>query len=215
MGLREEKKQRTRMQVLEVAEAMFRERGFEGTPMREIAAQIRLSPQTVYNYFPSKEALLTAIFARRMLGMAEAAERLRTTFLASDEPPGDSVERFLQLVRWGLRALDQDRDFMRVVYLHAMAVRGAVVASGASRGDQMLIAEQEANYAVLERIFDGMQEAGALRTDVAPREIAELYVLIFSDRVTRWLAAGDSDVEALEAAVIGSLEILLRGVRAC
>jgi AcrR family transcriptional regulator len=213
MGLREEKKQRTRLRILATAEAMFRKRGFEATLMREIAARLRISPQTLYNYFPAKESLLTAIFAQRLRDMAVAAERLRVEVLESDIASGDSVDRFLDIVRQGLRALDDDRGFMRMVYLNAMAVRGAV-AAGTARGDADFEAAQAANDRVLERIFGGMQHAGRLRADVAPREIAELYVLLFSDRVTRWLASGDGDVEDLENRVIGSLGILFRGLGA-
>jgi len=213
VGLREEKKQRTRLRILATAEAMFRKRGFEATLMREITARLRLSPQTLYNYFPSKQSLLTAIFAQRLRGMAIATDRLRVEVLESDAAPGDPVDRFLELVRRGLRALAEDRDFMRVVYLNAMAVRGAA-AVGGGRADADFEAEQAANHRALERIFGGMQQSGRLRADVAPGEIAELYVLVFSDRVTRWLAAGDGDCEDLEARVLGSLEILFRGLRA-
>jgi AcrR family transcriptional regulator len=181
--------------------------------MRELAARLRLSPQTLYNYFPSKEALLTAIFAQRMRGMAAAAERLRVEFLAADGAEADPTERFLELVRWGLRGLAEDRDFMRVVYLHALAVRGGAWAGPDSRADEALQAEQEANDAVLARIFEDMQESGVLRSEIEPRELTELYVLVFSDRVARWLASESNDVAELERRVIGGLEILFRGAR--
>ncbi len=63
-------------------------------------------------------------------------------------------------------------------------------------------------------MFESMQKAGELRTDMPPRRMTELYVLIFSDRVTRWLASDDTDPVNLEDSVIVNLEILFRGLRA-
>ncbi len=63
-------------------------------------------------------------------------------------------------------------------------------------------------------MFESIPKAAELRTDVPPREMTELYTLIFSDRVGRWLASDNSDVEKLESGVVGSLEISFRGLRA-
>lgn len=214
MGLREDKKQRTRIRILETAEAMFRERGYPETPIREIAERLELSPQTLYNYFPSKEGILTAIFAERQKRMAVAAEDLLERYLERPDAPGSRVERFLHMVRWGLRGLAQDREFMKLVYLHAYAVRGGALAAEGRKAARDLLEPQAANNRVVDRMFESMQKAGELRTDLEPREMTELYVVVFSDRVARWLASDDTDVERLEAAVIGSLEILFRGLRA-
>ena len=213
MSLREQKKEHTRLRILEVAEALFRERGYAETPIREIAARLELSPQTLYNYFPSKEGLLTSIFAERQKGLAVAAEEMRVRFLESPDAPGTQVERFLHMIRWGLRALADDRDFMRVVFLHSYAIFGGGLSLEGETVPRDLANPQAANNAVLDRMFESMQKAGELRTDVPPREMTELYTLMFSNRVARWLASDDTDVENLESSVIGSLEILFRGLR--
>ena len=214
MGLREEKKQRTRLQILETAEALFREQGYPETPIRQIAAALELSPQTLYNYFPSKEGILTAIFAERMIHMALSAQDMIGRYLQADDAPGTQVERFLHLIRWGLRALADDRDFMRLVYLHAHAIRGGALFPEGARAARDLVEPQEANHVAVDHMFESMQKAGELRTDMPPRRMTELYVLIFSDRVTRWLASDDTDPVNLEDSVIVNLEILFRGLRA-
>ena len=214
MGLREHKRERTRLRILEVAEAMFREQGYAETPIREIAQRVEVSPQTLYNYFPSKEGILTAIFAERMGRMAGAAENMLLRYLQSADARGSQAERFLHMIRWGLRALAEDRDFMRLIYLHVYAIRGGAVSPEGAKAARDLVGPQAANNAAVDRMFESMQKAGELRTDVSPREMTELYVLIFSDRVARWLASDDTDVDKLESSVIGSLEILLRGLRA-
>lgn len=52
----------TRRLVLETALALFRERGFEETRMREIAAGAGLSLGAAYYYFKSKEAIVGAYY---------------------------------------------------------------------------------------------------------------------------------------------------------
>lgn len=59
--------------ILAVAAATFSERGFEGTSMSEICARLGGSKATLYNYFPSKEALLLEVMFR-----ASEADLLRT-----------------------------------------------------------------------------------------------------------------------------------------
>jgi AcrR family transcriptional regulator len=58
VGLRERKKQQTRQLVADTAARLFSERGYEHVPVIEVARAAEVSEQTVYNYFPTKEALV-------------------------------------------------------------------------------------------------------------------------------------------------------------
>ncbi|QMU73873.1 TetR family transcriptional regulator [Streptacidiphilus sp. P02-A3a] len=57
-GLRERKKRRTRQQLSDTATTMFLERGFDAVRVSEIAEACGVSEKTVFNYFPTKEALV-------------------------------------------------------------------------------------------------------------------------------------------------------------
>jgi TetR/AcrR family transcriptional regulator of autoinduction and epiphytic fitness len=52
---------RKRKAILDAAIAEFRQSGFEATSMDRVAASARVSKRTVYNHFPSKEALFAQI----------------------------------------------------------------------------------------------------------------------------------------------------------
>src|SRR5882672_5622375 len=52
----------TRRQILDTALALFRERGFEETTMRDIAGRAGLSLGAAYYYFNSKEAIVGAYY---------------------------------------------------------------------------------------------------------------------------------------------------------
>src|SRR5215467_12353361 len=52
----------TRRQIVETALDLFREHGFDETPMRDIAARAGLSLGAAYYYFKSKEAIVGAYY---------------------------------------------------------------------------------------------------------------------------------------------------------
>jgi AcrR family transcriptional regulator len=58
-GLRELKKARTRRLIAETAARLFAERGYERVAVSDVAREAEVAEQTVYNYFPSKEQLVT------------------------------------------------------------------------------------------------------------------------------------------------------------
>ncbi len=58
LPLRERNKQRVTQRIMDVAFALFRSNGYEQTTMEMIAEQAEVSRGTLFNYFPSKQALL-------------------------------------------------------------------------------------------------------------------------------------------------------------
>ncbi|GGL22712.1 acyl-CoA-like ligand-binding transcription factor [Nocardia jinanensis] len=58
-GLRERKKQRTRLAIQEQALALFGRDGYENTTIKQIAAAAEVSERTFFRYFPTKEDVVT------------------------------------------------------------------------------------------------------------------------------------------------------------
>lgn len=54
-----------REKILQTALELFGARGYRGASLRDVAAKVGLSMAGVLHYFPSKEALLAAVLARR------------------------------------------------------------------------------------------------------------------------------------------------------
>jgi AcrR family transcriptional regulator len=57
-GLRERKKQQTRLRISAAALDLFDQRGFDRVPVAEIAHAAEVSEATLFNYFPTKEDLV-------------------------------------------------------------------------------------------------------------------------------------------------------------
>ena len=58
-GLRELKKERTRRHIADTAARLFAEHGYENVAVTDVARVAEVAEQTVYNYFPVKEQLVT------------------------------------------------------------------------------------------------------------------------------------------------------------
>lgn len=89
-GRREARKEDRRAAIIAVARDSFLEQGYDGTSMSAIAAMLGGSKGTLWSYFPSKEALFSAVLES---ATAEYRERLKVLL-----DPGDdlraTVERF-------------------------------------------------------------------------------------------------------------------------
>ena len=72
MGLREEKKARTRAALVGAAERLFAEKGYDGTTVADIAAGAGVSTRTFFGYFRAKEDVLFAGADERLAALAEA-----------------------------------------------------------------------------------------------------------------------------------------------
>jgi AcrR family transcriptional regulator len=88
VSLRAEKKRQTRQQLSDAATRMFLSAGFDGVRVAEVARACGVSEKTVFNYFPTKEALL--------LDRLEAtATALRAALADPAVPPVEAALRLL------------------------------------------------------------------------------------------------------------------------
>jgi AcrR family transcriptional regulator len=145
--------QRNRQRVLEAAQVLFRERGLD-VGVAEIAEAAGVGRGTLFRNFASKQDLIEATVAERML---EAAAHGRA-LLASDDP-GDALFEFLadmlgrqQLDRALFEAIDE-------TWLTKEVIRPA----------------HAEVFAVLEQLLARAQAAGAVRGDVGAMDLLMMF----------------------------------------
>ena len=83
--------QRNRARLIEVAKAMFREGGAE-TSLEAIARAAGVGIGTLYRHFPTRDALIEAVYLTEMQNLAEAAPRFSETL-----PPVEALRAWLRL----------------------------------------------------------------------------------------------------------------------
>ena len=126
----------TRARILNTALALFRERGFEATTMRDVARTAGMSLGAAYHYFASKDAIVLAYYhqvdgehaarVEKALPRASSlAERLAVPFhtkldiLASDRPLMGALLRFTGQPTHPLSFLGKDTADIR---LHSIGI---------------------------------------------------------------------------------------------
>jgi AcrR family transcriptional regulator len=85
----------TKGRILDAAEALFMEHGYEATSLRAITAAAEVNLAAVNYHFGSKEALFEAVFRRRLDPMNQQRVELLTRFEADCVPQPVSCERIL------------------------------------------------------------------------------------------------------------------------
>jgi AcrR family transcriptional regulator len=136
----------TRDRILEVAERLFRQIGYQKTTVGDIAKELRMSPANVYRFFESKKAIHQSV-ARSLMGEVELeAQRIVAR-------PGPVKDRFRELLTTIHRmnteryvgdnklhemveiAMQEDWDVC-VTHMECIAgMIGQVIAQGAASGE--------------------------------------------------------------------------------
>jgi len=84
--------------ILDVAELLFAEKGYNGTSMREMAEKASVNQGLITYYFGTKEGLFEAVFKRRGLELSQKRNALLDALLAQPSPPSvsDLIRAFVQ-----------------------------------------------------------------------------------------------------------------------
>lgn len=210
-GRRERKRERTRRTIAEAAMGLFVERGFDHVTVADVAEEADVSVNTVYNHFPTKEALFFAQAGSLDRGLADlvhgrargepivaffrrqvAEERERLQAAADD----DAAERYRR--RLAIHQILQDSPALQVAAFHS--ARG--IAHGIEEALALGLAE----------------DVGADPSDIRPRLVASQVLGLLSTLcldAERRRRAGESQEEIVAAFGSGAeaaIALLERGI---
>ncbi len=126
--------QRNRAAIMSAGLEMFSQFGFRGTTLDQIAEAAGLSKPNLLYYFPSKEAIYTALLERLLETWLEPFKEL--------DPDGEPIEEILGYVR---RKMEMSRDFPRESRLFASEIlQGAPHISTHLKGDLRMVVDEKA-----------------------------------------------------------------------
>lgn len=137
--------------LVDAANAVFAERGYDAATTREIAERAGCAEGLIHRYFAGKRGLLLAILDQRALKVAEE-------FRASI-PDAECVQHSIEhILLYDIDSKWQKRDFMRVCMSQA-AIDPDI---GAAIRDRVV----ESQFRAIEAKLRAHQEAGRIRPDV-------------------------------------------------
>ncbi len=143
----------TRRQILETALALFRERGFEETTIRDIAGRAGLSLGAAYYYFKSKEAIVGAYYE---YVQAEHQTRAQAAFAASRS----LHDRLLAAFHTKIDIMQADRRLLRALFRYGGDPDHPLSWFGpATRDQRQLCVDLFAEALSVERWPDDVREA--------------------------------------------------------
>jgi len=141
-----------KIQILEVAEKLFSEKGFEGTSIRDISKMAKINIAMVSYYFGSKERLLEALILYKTSDIKLQLDNL----LKENLEPLDKVNKLIEIY---INRINCNRGIYRILHFELTS----------KKREQNLLAFTElkkGNLKSLETIIQEGQSKGIFRKDV-------------------------------------------------
>jgi AcrR family transcriptional regulator len=187
---RGEEKERRRAEILDAAQALYAEKGWDALTVDQVARNARLSRALVYVYFRDKEELLFAIGERAM-------HLLRDRFVeaAGRHPRGlDQIEAIGRAYMAYAYEFPHYFDFCTRFHAHSMAVDpGSNEGACATAGDEVLAT-------VIGAISSGISD-GSIRPDVGQPTLFAVTLWAFTHGLIQLAMAKSDDLARIGVAI--------------
>ena len=171
--------------LLDVAVAVFNERGYEATSMDELATRLGVTKSAIYHHVPSKVELLR-------LALDRALDAL---FAVTEEPgavTGPAIDRLEHVVRGSVRVLTSELPFVTLL----LRVRGN------SPVETSALQRRREFDRIVTDLVRAAEDEGDVRPDVDPAVTSRLLFGTVNS-LTEWYRPGRGlDAEALADALV-------------
>lgn len=88
----------TRENILEAAAQVFRQKGFHGASMQDIAQAVNLQKASLYHHVSSKQEILLALLDRALELLFERISAISKQDIPADEKLGQMIRAYLQIL---------------------------------------------------------------------------------------------------------------------
>lgn len=161
--------------ILDAAQVLFSDHGYDAVKMADIARDAGVAKGTLYNYFTSKEAVFGALMDRSRAEIIETVRQATTNVGAADKPRA-FLESFFGCLEEGAAMA---RVYMQVTGLALSHEADPHVAEGKAAFLEQVIAA-----------LQPMHEAGELRQGIALPKLALMFAGLAGSALEAWLEAG-------------------------
>ncbi|MFL9865181.1 TetR/AcrR family transcriptional regulator [Paraburkholderia fungorum] len=193
-GRRARKRQSTLERVASLAGDLFQRDGYESVTMEQIAQVADVARGTLYNHFPTKEAVLASWIhqelARDLQGLA-LGMNAQTEF-------ADGVPPLLDLsAQWCTAHRELLPPYLKFCFL---GIQASMTAGGEDGGDGLV--------ALYTQMIRNSQHNGKIRSDLSAVHLATLFHHLYLGALMRWLALPDLELRREFALAI---DVFLQG----
>lgn len=148
--------------ILEAAEVLFSERGFDGVSIRAIAEKAKVSKANVFHHFRSKDDLYLAV----LRSAATESGKILTTL---ESVPGDQRGRLREFSDRHLKSILAHPHVMRLILREALE-------GGSERGKELAEKVVGKSFSRIVDLCREGQKSGELRPELDPALVATLMV---------------------------------------
>jgi AcrR family transcriptional regulator len=174
----ERKKEETKQKIISIAVNLFREHSFEATTMEQIAEEVDIAKGTLYNYFSSKEAILSE-YVQRSFKEQQGGRVLDLRMLP------DTRSRLTFILTKLIERVEAQQDIFEMY----LAYRVREVVSLRPNPQEGV----KSGFALLSReIIQLGQESGEVRSDLPSDMMADLFEFVFVEVAKRFYLEPDT-----------------------
>jgi AcrR family transcriptional regulator len=198
-GLRDRQKLERERRIVKAAKRLLARKGYDEVAMEDVAASAGLAVGTIYNYFPSKSALLLAIVRSETESLLTRGRKIL------DDPPRDpvaAVSMFTEIF------LD---DFTRDDRLLWRELFGAAIAEPSTVGRRLFDADTQL-VSQLASLLEHYRTCGVLASDLEPLPAATLLYSVCFTWMTAYLVNDSISAEMVRKEIRRGLAIAMRGL---
>ncbi|SKB75329.1 TetR/AcrR family transcriptional regulator [Dyadobacter psychrophilus] len=142
------------IQIIEVAERLFADKGFAGTSVRDIAQEANVNVSMISYYFGSKEKLIEALFAMRM---GESRSRMEMLLGNEDLIP---IQKINILIDSAIDRLMGNQCFHNIMMREQLSSERTPTISEHIRGLKLR------NVQLMQKLIEEGQAVGAFRKNI-------------------------------------------------
>ncbi|HID11446.1 MAG TPA: TetR/AcrR family transcriptional regulator [Candidatus Latescibacteria bacterium] len=179
--------------VLEVAQALFAERGYHNTTMDEIAVRSGIGKGTLYRTFPNKEGLFLAALER-------AKDRLERAILSEVERESTLLGKLRRAARLYFRFFEQEGELFKILASNVPTLQERF---------RKRVQDKYSFYVdqIATMLREGIQK-GEIRPVGRPESITVALIGACNSVIYHWLLSGkpyplEEDLKLVERAIAG------------
>ena len=171
--------------LLDVAVAVFNERGFEATSMEELAARLGITKSAIYHHVPSKVELLRLALDRALDALFAVTEEAGAT-------SGRAIDRLEHVVRGSVRVLAAELPFVTLL----LRVRGN------SEVERAALQRRRQFDRIVTDLVRAAEAEGDVRPDVDPAVTSRLLFGTVNSLIEWYRPGGGLSADALADALV-------------